>query len=116
MPLATDRQTGHLRQIAAKAAYVETTRKNLARSRAQLDRTRAAIRTAAARGSVDSSDQLDRAQQVAEMEFALTESRLARLRKSGEEDWFTLREGLDDSWENLSRSLRNLVKRISDGD
>jgi len=98
-----------------KAAYSKSTSKKLAETTAKLEGITSTIRQAIATGRLDASEQLSLAQQAAELNIVTVQTQLSRLRKSGEDDWEDIQKEVDDSWEHLSRSIRSLADRFSDG-
>lgn len=103
-----------LKGISAKAAYSKCARSKLTESRARLDGVSTAIQQAIATGRLTPSEQLDRARNAVEVNFATVETRLRALQKSGEGEWDELRYEVDSAWENLAHSIKNLVTRFSD--
>lgn len=108
------RPSRHVRSISAKAAYSKKARKKLVESKAKLYDVRAAMKHAAATGSLKSSEKLETAQQAMDTRLAAAASRLEALQKSSEDEWERLRDELDDAWEDLSHSINALVARVKD--
>lgn len=104
----------HVRSVSAKAAYSRAARKRFIDSRAKLEGIKAAITHAIESGSLKPSDRLNCEWRAMEVRLTTAESRLEKLRKSGEEGWEDLRYELDDAWEDLSHSINKLVARIRD--
>ncbi len=104
----------HLKKMSAKAAYSKSARNKLVESRAKLDGIRTAIKQAVAAGRLRPSEQLDRTLSAMEVNFRAAETQLRNLQKSGEDEWEKMRVQLDSTWENLARSIANLVARFSD--
>lgn len=115
MQTLSEQNAAHRTSISAKAAYSKAAHRKLFESRAKLDGARAKIKNAVATGRIEASEQLEHAQQAVESNLHSAEVRLERLRKSGEEDWEALRDDIDSAWEDLSRSIKKLVDRFSDG-
>ena len=104
----------HVRTVSVKAAYSRAARKKFIDSRAKLDGIKAAIKHAIDSGSLKPSERLNCEWRAMEVRLTTAESRLEKLRKSGEEGWEDLRYELDDAWEDLSHSIIKLVARIRD--
>ena len=103
------------KSISSKAAYSRSAGKKLAEAKAKLEGVNAKVKNAVATGKLDGTEQLGLAQQAVELNLATAQEQLARLRKSGEVSWEDLKGDVEDSWEHLSRSIKNLVDRFSDG-
>jgi len=101
--------------IAAKTAYSKAARKKLIESRAKLDSVRAAINQAIATGRLRPSERLSSALNAMEVNCATAETRLRDLQKSGEKEWQEQCVALEDAWEDLARSIKNLADRFADG-
>ncbi len=107
-------QSERSKRLAAKAAYSKAARKKLIESRAKLDGVKAAIKNAIATGQIESSERLERAQRAMDAHLATAESRIERLRKSGDDAWEDARNEVDNAWEDLSQLIKKLVARLSD--
>ena len=101
--------------VSSKAAYSRSTGKKLAETKTKLEGINATIRNAVATGKIEASEQLRLAQQAVELNLATAQAQLSRLRKSGDEGWEDFKTDVEDSWEHLSRSIKNLADRFSDG-
>ncbi len=101
--------------ISAKATYSKNTGKKLAESKTKLAAINDKIRNAVATGKLEASEQLELAQQAVQTNITSAEEQLSRLRKSSEESWEEFKDDVEDAWEHLSRSIKQLVDRFSDG-
>lgn len=115
MTLQHPTDPAHSRKVGAKAAYSKEARKKLIESRSKLDGVMTGVRQAITLGRLRPSKQLDLALGAMEINFEAVETRLRELQKSGEDDWEELRVQLESAWENLARSIKNLVARFADG-
>ncbi len=115
--MATDsRKTppGRLHRVSTKAAYTRAARDKLVASRSRLDGVNAALRQAVATGRLSDGGQLEQARAAMETRFAEAQARLARLQKSGDDNWEALRDEVDNAWEDLAGAIRILVARFDD--
>ncbi len=103
------------KSISSKAAYSRSAGKKLAEAKAKLEGINAKIRNAVATGKIDGTEQLWRAQQAVVLNLETAQAQLSRLRKSDEESWEDRKKDVEDSWEHLSRSIKSLADRFSDG-
>ncbi len=109
---ASNNQPSYLQSVAAKAAYSRATRDKLVASRGKLDTVNAALRRAISTGRLRNTEELEKARVAMEINFREAERRLAQLQKAGFRDWQSFRDEVDDAWEDLSRSIQNLVARF----
>lgn len=103
-----------LQRVSAKAAFSRATRKKLIHSRAQLDGVNAAIRLAIANGQLCSSDSLEKLRLAMEVRLAAAERSLERLQKSGDDRWETMREEVDGSFRDLSKSIAGAIEQVAE--
>ncbi len=115
MPSKHSKQRACFRGASEKAAYSNTARKKLNESRGKLDGVKFAVRQAIETGRLTPSPQLDRAIEAMEVSFVAAEHQLGILQKSSAGEWDERRAELDSAWENLARSIKNLVARFADG-
>ena len=115
MSLQDPKHPASSRAISEKAAYSKAARKKLIESKTKLDGVAVAVRQAVETGRLKPSAQLDRAIEAMEVNFGAAELQLRMLQKSGEDEWDEHRAELDSAWENLARSIKNLVARFADG-
>ncbi len=72
----------------------------------------AAIRFTGAQGSLAMSEKLTRVEQQAEAQLAAVERELEQLKDANDETWRDHKRSLEDGWEELSRSMKNIVARL----
>lgn len=73
----------------------------------------AEIRVVGTFGSVETKSHLMRARLQAETHFATVERRLERLKLADEQSWPPRKQDLEDGWEDLLRSIKNIVTKLS---
>jgi hypothetical protein len=73
----------------------------------------ARIRSAVATGDLEMSEQLIQVQRQAEIHLATVERRLKQLEVTDDESWQRQKQILEDGWEDLLRSMKNIVARLS---
>ncbi len=113
-PDPQDAPTSRLYRVSTKAAYSRAARDKLVASRSKLDSVNASMRQAMATGRLPRSEPLEKARAAMEDRFAEAERCLARLQKSGDDEWELLRDDVDDAWENLAHAIQGLVSRFED--
>ncbi len=101
--------------VSIKAQYSKNASKRLTETHAKLDVVNAKIRNAVASGRLEGGEQLELAQNAVKVNLAAAEARLARLRKSSDEAWEELKNEVENASEDLSRSIKQLVARFSEG-
>ncbi|MDH3442200.1 MAG: hypothetical protein OEM63_15690 [Gammaproteobacteria bacterium] len=103
----------HEKALSAKAAYSKAAQRKLAETKATLAGVNAKIMCSISSGNMEQNGQLERARRAIEVSLAIAEVRLDQLRKSGDDDWETVRIEVESAWEDLSRSIQRLVSTIS---
>ena len=106
---------GSFRTVSEKDAYSKAARNKLVESKAKLEGVTFAVRQAIEIGRLKPSPQVDRAIEAMQINFEAAERQLRILQKSGEDEWDERRAELDNAWENLAHSIKNLVARFADG-
>jgi len=97
---------------ASRSRYTAEAQARCEATEAKLGIVRARIRVAAAAGNHGLNRQLLNLEHQAEMHLAKVRHGLERLRGADDESWRTRKQDLEDRWEDLSRSLNNLVARL----
>ena len=115
IPSEHSRPPAVFRTVSEKAAYSKAARNKLIESRGKLDGVTFAVRQAIETGRLRPSSQLDRTIRAMEINFEAAGAQLRALQKSGEDEWDERRAELDSAWENLARSIKNLVALFEDG-
>lgn len=98
---------------AKKADYSRAAQRKLMETRTRLIGVFAKINNAIATGCIDGSDRLISARNAVQSNLDSVEAQLEMLRKCGDE-WLSLRDDVDDAWENLSKSVAALVALFAD--
>ncbi|MEO0616701.1 MAG: hypothetical protein AAFY69_11275 [Pseudomonadota bacterium] len=114
MPKYDSKPRVSFRKITEKATYSKAARKKLVELRAKLDGVALIVRHAVATGRVPPSSSLDQALEAMEVNYAVAEAKLRSMQKSGENDWEEQRTQLESAWEDLARSIKQLVARFAD--
>lgn len=109
-----DKTADRWKSIAAKSAYSRNAQKKLLESRSRLDGVTAKIRNAIATGKIAPGKRLELAQLAVRKNYLAAEVALEKLRKSDQQDWERHCRDVDSAWEDLSRSVKNLIARITD--
>lgn len=102
-----------LQRVSAKAAFSRATRKKLIHLRAQLDGVNAAIRLAVASGQLRSCAGFEKMREAMELKLAAAERSLEQLQKSGDDRWENLREPVDGTCRELSRSISMAIEQVA---
>ena len=98
--------------LDAKSAYSRAAHRMLLEIRTRLTGVEVKITNAVASGLLARTEQLETARRAVDMNVARAEQRLDALRKSGVENWETHRHAIESTWEDLYRSIRNLVAHL----
>lgn len=96
-----------------KAAYTRKSEARLEEAKAKLDVVKARIKGAVADGQIGALDTLDNAQKQADSHVAKVEKQIQRLKKTGEDSWEELKDGLENTWDDLMLSIKKIGKRKS---
>jgi hypothetical protein len=114
MPAKNPGKQRYRRPLSEKAACSKASHQKLAETRAKLAGMNSRIACAINSGAMEQNDRLDRARRAIEVSLAIVEVRLDQLRKSGDDDWESVRIEVESAWEQLSRSIQRLVTTISE--
>lgn len=105
--------TGKNRASAAsRTRYTRDADARFKETAEKLGDLRAKIKLAAAKGSLDISEQLQRVEHQAETQLAAVERKLEQLQDADDGTWRDHKRALEDDWEALSRSITNIVARV----
>ena len=100
-------------EAANKSRYSREADAKFLESAAKLAVLNAKIESGVADGILELSAQLTNVQNQAETHLAAVKRRLKRLKDAEDDSWQGEKRSLEDGWEELSRSIKNIVARIS---
>lgn len=109
MTRSTNGTPGHQQ----KMAYVKTLEARLSAKAAQLAYIKSRVARAADRHRIDVSEQLQNAEKRADSAMATMTERLKDLKDADDCDMEDLKRDIDLAWEDLAKSVKNVVARFS---
>lgn len=98
---------------AAKAAYVRKSDAKLGEARAKLEIIRSKTTAAGANRPLQAADTIDKALSQCDASLQRLRQHLEELQSVDDDSWVELREGIEKGWENLARSMQQIVKRFN---
>jgi len=103
----------HGAKAANRSRYTGDAETRCEETKAKLAIVTAQIRVAGITGSVETNKQLMKAQFQAETHLATMRRRLERLKLADDQSWPRHKQDVEDGWENLLRSIKNIVTKLS---
>lgn len=100
-------------KAAERSRYTHEAELKFQELSAKLAGIRKKTKSPVAAGRLDTSDQLAKAEYQAEKQLAIVQRTLGQLKGANNESWQFHKRDLETGWEDLMRSIKNLVSRIS---
>lgn len=93
--------------------YIDSTREKVARVMLTIEKVRARLKTRQAQGNAPLDVQLEKSELQMDFLFAAVQTNLSAVADATDENWLRDRDSVENAWEDLNRSINQIVSRVS---